>query len=92
MMGVSISSNATPDMLRNYQMTAITATVIGGTDMNGGKASILGTIIGAFFLSTVENGFLIVGIQQWVLYLVNGVVIMLTLALKETLQHSRGIQ
>lgn len=92
MMGVSISSNATPDMLRNYQMTAITATVIGGTNMNGGKASILGTIIGAFFLSTVENGFLIVGIQQWVLYLVNGVVIMLTLALKETLQHSRGIQ
>lgn len=90
MMGVSISSNATPDMLRNYMMTAITATVIGGTDMNGGKASIVGTVIGAFFLSTVENGFLIVGIQQWVLYLVNGVVIMFTLAIKEILHSSRG--
>lgn len=83
MLGVSVSSNATPDMLRENMMTAIAATVIGGTDMQGGKGSIIGTLIGAFFLSTIQNGFLIVGIQQWVLYLVNGIVILLTLTIKE---------
>ena len=86
MLGVSVSSNATPNMLREYVMTAVAATVIGGTDMAGGRGSILGTVIGSFFLSTVENGFLIVGVQQWVLYLVNGVVIILTLSGKEILK------
>lgn len=83
MLGVSVSSNATPDMLREYMMTAIASTVIGGTDMQGGKGSITGTIIGAFFLSTIANGFLLLGIQQWTLYLVNGIVIILTLSIKE---------
>lgn len=33
-----------------YEMTAIAATVIGGTSTKGGKGSVLGTVIGAFFI------------------------------------------
>ncbi len=79
MMGAAQASNATPGMLQEYMLTAIAATVMGGTLMSGGKGNIVGTIIGAFFLATIKNGFLILGIDTWVLYLINGVVILGTL-------------
>lgn len=60
-------------------MTAIAATLIGGTSLSGGKG-ILGTIIGAFFLTMLPNGLLILGIEQWVLHLINGVIIISALS------------
>lgn len=80
MLGVAQSSNASPWMLSGEMMTAIAATIIGGTSLSGGKGNIVGTIIGAFFLTMLSNGFLILGIDQWILYLVNGVIIILALS------------
>jgi len=35
----------------------IAATVIGGASLNGGQGSILGSMIGAVFMTTIQNGF-----------------------------------
>jgi len=80
MLGAAQASNATPGMLQQYMLTAIAATVIGGTLMSGGKSNVLGAVLGAFFLAMIENGFLISGIDQWVLYAINGLVIIGTLS------------
>jgi ribose transport system permease protein len=80
MLGVAQAANATPWMISENMLTAIAATLIGGTAMAGGKGNILGTIVGAFFLTLLTNGFLIFGIEQWVLYLINGVIIIVTLS------------
>lgn len=68
LLAVAQSSNAAPWMLSGDMMTAIASTIIGGTSLAGGKGNIGGTIIGAFFLTMLSNGFLIFGIEQWVLY------------------------
>lgn len=80
MLGVAQAGNATPWMISENMLTAIAATLIGGTAMAGGKGNIRGTIIGAFFLTLITNGFLIFGIEQWVLYLINGVIIIAALS------------
>jgi ribose/xylose/arabinose/galactoside ABC-type transport system permease subunit len=80
MLGVAQASNATPNMITNDMMTAIAAPLIGGTSLAGGKGSIFGTLIGAFFLSMLSNGLLIFGIQAWVLYLINGIIIISVLS------------
>ncbi len=80
MLGVAQAGNASPSMISESMMTAIAASVIGGTSMAGGKGNILGTIIGAFFLTVITNGFLIFGIDQWVLYLINGIIIIISLS------------
>lgn len=80
MLGVAQAANATPWMITPDMMTAIAATLIGGTSLSGGKGNILGTIIGAFFLTMLSNGLLILGIEQWVLYLINGVIIISALS------------
>jgi ribose/xylose/arabinose/galactoside ABC-type transport system permease subunit len=80
LLGVAQSTNAAPWMLSGYMMTAIASTIIGGTSLSGGKGNILGTVIGAFFLTMLSNGFLIFGIEQWVLYLINGIIIISALS------------
>lgn len=80
MLGVAQASNAAPWMLSGSMMTAIASTIIGGNSLAGGKGNILGTVIGAFFLTMLSNGFLIFGIAQWVLYLINGIVIIAALS------------
>lgn len=39
-----------------YELDVIAATVIGGTGLSGGKANLLGTILGAILMTTVRNG------------------------------------
>jgi ribose transport system permease protein len=74
-LGVGLASNASPMMISNSMMTVIAAVVLGGTSLTGGKGNIFSTLLGAFFLTLISNGFLILGIEQWVVYLVNGITI-----------------
>lgn len=80
-LGVAQTSSATPWMITQDMMTAIAATLIGGTSLAGGEGNIPGTLIGAFFLMMISNGILILGIDQWVLYLINGVIILVALVI-----------
>lgn len=49
-----------------YEMQAIAAAVIGGTSLSGGKGSIIGTLIGALVMATINYGLLVTGVpQQW---------------------------
>ncbi len=82
MLGVAQTSNASPTMITSDMMTAIAATLIGGTSLSGGEGNIPGTLIGAFFLMMIANGILILGIDQWVLYLINGMIILFTLTIR----------
>ena len=40
----------------NYELTAITATIIGGTNLFGGRGSVIGTLIGALIMGVLQNG------------------------------------
>lgn len=45
------------------ELTAIAATVIGGTSLVGGVGSMSGTIIGAFIISSVLSGLIFIGVE-----------------------------
>ncbi len=40
----------------NFELAAITAAIIGGTNLFGGRATILGTVIGALIMGVLQNG------------------------------------
>jgi ribose transport system permease protein len=46
-------------------LAAISAVVIGGTSLFGGRGSMSGTIIGVFIPVVLQNGFVIVGVQPF---------------------------
>ena len=58
--------SAQPSLGAGYELDAIAAVVIGGTSLSGGEGTILGTIIGAFIMSTLINGLRIRSVpQEW---------------------------
>jgi len=67
--GILIASrlnSAQPALGQGYELDAIAAAVIGGTSLSGGEGTILGTIIGAFIMSTLTNGLRILSVpQEW---------------------------
>jgi ribose transport system permease protein len=49
----------------NYELAAITAAIIGGTSLFGGKGSILGSIVGALIMGVLQNGLNLLGVQSY---------------------------
>jgi ribose transport system permease protein len=59
-------NSAQPSLGVGYELQAIAAVVIGGTSLQGGKGSVVGTLIGALIVGTVTNGLRIMSIpQEW---------------------------
>lgn len=48
-----------------YELTAITAAIIGGTNLFGGRGSILGTMIGALIMGVLQNGLNLLAVQSY---------------------------
>lgn len=59
-------NSAQPALGVGYELEAIAAVVIGGTSLAGGRTSIIGTVVGATLMATLNNGLQILGIaQEW---------------------------
>ena len=59
-------NSAQPALGQGYELDAIAAAVIGGISMSGGEGTMVGTIIGAFIISTLTNGLRIMSVpQEW---------------------------
>ena len=61
----------------NYELAAITAAIIGGTSLFGGKGSILGALIGALIMGVLQNGLNLLGVQSYYQQVAIGAVLIL---------------
>ncbi len=70
-------NSAQPSLGAGYELDAIAAAVIGGTSLSGGEGTILGTVIGAFIISTLTNGLRILSVpQEWQLVVTGAIVVL----------------
>lgn len=56
---------------------AIAAAVVGGASMAGGKARILGTLLGAMVIGVISNGMNLLGISSYLQSIAKGIIILL---------------
>ncbi|MGH6944889.1 MAG: ABC transporter permease [Geminicoccaceae bacterium] len=61
----------------NYELTAITAAIIGGTNLFGGRGSVLGTLIGALIMGVLQNGLNLMAVQSFYQQMAIGTVLIL---------------
>jgi ribose transport system permease protein len=66
---------AQPSIGSTWVMPAITAAVLGGTSMTGGRGSIIGTIIGAFLTTVISNSIVAMRISTYWEQIVIGAVV-----------------
>ncbi len=65
-----------PTVGLGYELTVITAVVIGGASLFGGRGSIIGTAFGALFVVVIENGLVLSGASPYVFDAVRGAVLL----------------
>jgi fructose transport system permease protein len=56
-------ASASPNVGTDYNLDSITAVVLGGTSLFGGRGSVLGTLIGALIVGVFRNGLQLSGVE-----------------------------
>lgn len=67
-----------PSAGQNFEMDCITAAVVGGTSMSGGRGKIIGTVVGVLLLTVLTNGMTLVGINTYWQQVFKGVIIVVS--------------
>jgi ribose transport system permease protein len=68
---------------------AQTAVVVGGTSLAGGKGGVINTIVGVLIMTVLANGLLIIGVNPYIRTGIEGVIILVAVAL--TVAHGAKI-
>ena len=71
-LGAAMPQNAT-----GFEFDVITAVVLGGTSMAGGKGTIVGSIIGALLIGTLNNGMVMMNVQSYWQDVIGGIVLVI---------------
>ena len=82
--GIIITSrlnSAQPTAGASYEMDAIASVVLGGTSLSGGRGRIMGTLIGALIIGTLNNGMNLLGVSSFYQQVVKGIVIIIAVLL-----------
>lgn len=66
-----------PSTAQGYELDAIASAVLGGTSLNGGYGTIIGTMIGALIIGVINNGMNLMNIPYFYQLVVKGLVILL---------------
>jgi fructose transport system permease protein len=71
-------------------LDSITAVVLGGTSLFGGRGTVIGTLIGATIVGVFRNGLTLIGVEVIYQYLVTGVLVILAVSIDQ-LTHRRRV-
>jgi fructose transport system permease protein len=77
------SQNASMNGAADVNLQSITAVVIGGTSLFGGRGRLWGTLIGALIVAVFERGLSLAGVDQYYKNLAIGVLILVAVALDQ---------
>jgi fructose transport system permease protein len=69
-----------PNAGQTENLDAITAVVLGGTSLFGGRGVILGTLVGALIVGVFRNGLTLMGVSSIYQVLVTGILVILAVA------------
>jgi len=75
-----------PNLGVMFELSVIAAVVVGGTSLSGGSGRIMGTLIGAFVISVIQNGMNLLGFDSYLQQVVLGAVILFAVLLDKARQ------
>jgi ribose transport system permease protein len=71
---------ADPSAGVTYELSAITGAILGGTRLTGGKASVVGAMVGALIIGVLQNGLTLLAIPSYYQQVAIGCVLILAVA------------
>lgn len=70
-----------PSAGSGFEMSVISAVVLGGVSLNGGRGNVLGVLIGAFILSVLANGMVLMDVNTFYQDVIRGIILILAVFL-----------
>jgi ribose transport system ATP-binding protein len=74
----------------NYTLSSITAVVLGGTSLSGGRGTFIGTVLGAVLATEVLNAVTFLGLSQTYQYLFQGALIVISALIYSIVRRRSG--
>jgi ribose transport system permease protein len=76
-------SAGAPQAATGLELSVVSAVVLGGTSLAGGKGTILGTVIGVLILGTLNNGMGLLSLSSYYQQVVQGLALLLAVGLDQ---------
>ena len=86
MAGLILSSRITsgqPNAAQGFELDVISACVLGGVSLQGGKARIVGVAVGVLIMGTVDNVMNLLNVDAFYQYLVRGIILLAAVLLDQ---------
>lgn len=86
MAGLILASRITsgqPNSAQGFELDVISACVLGGVSLQGGKARIFGVLIGVMIMGTVENVMNLLDVDAFYQYLMRGLILLVAVLLDQ---------
>ena len=88
-MQISRQGSATGGMGDEFLFPILTAVILGGISLSGGKGRIQNTLIASIFLVTITNGMVLLGTSIYAQRIVSGLILIIALSLDRLRMRSR---
>ncbi len=79
-----------PQAGQTANLDSVTAVVLGGTSLFGGRGNILGTLIGALIVGVFRNGLQLMGIPSMYQVLITGILVILAVSVDQLSHRGQG--
>ena len=80
-MQVARQGTATAGMGADFLFPILTAVVLGGASLRGGRGKVFSTLVAAIFLTSINNGMVLLGIDIYTQNIVSGVILVVALSM-----------
>ena len=76
-----------PNAGQTENLEAITAVVLGGTSLFGGRGTVIGTLIGALIIGVLRNGLVLMGVASIYQVLITGILVILAVSVDQLVRR-----
>ncbi len=87
---ISRTNVGDPNAGQTENLEAITAVVLGGTSLFGGRGTIIGTLIGALIIGVLRNGLVLMGVASIYQVLITGILVILAVSVDQLARRRAG--
>ena len=77
-----------PNAGQTENLDAITAVVLGGTSLFGGRGAVLGSLVGAIVVGVLRNGLTLMGVSSVYQVLITGILVILAVTVDQLSRHA----